>query len=127
MSRKHRNRRRQPFRCFTFSPETVKLLQQAMKLFAQSLGRAEAQAEKLVFAREVIQQVNEKLDAMWTSVGVMCLTRFDYNEKIVIAAAIQLYMLELMAVSVSPQREKELQRCQQLMRFALDSEWEPER
>ena len=67
-----------------------------------------------------MQQVNSKLAAMATSVGMMCLTSFDYNEKMVLAAAIQLYMLDLLVASASSQREKELQRCQQIMRFALD-------
>lgn len=129
MSRKHRNRTRTrpPLSTFTFSPETVKLLQEAMKLFAQSLVRAEGQPEKAAFASEMVQQVNEKLAAMRASVGVMCLTKFDYNEKLVIATAIQFYMLEEKAVTVNSQREKELKRCQQIMRFAHDPGREPGR
>ena len=125
MSRKHKNRTRPLFYTFTFSPETVKLLQEAMKVFSQSLIRAEDQPEKAAFAWETAQQINEKLAAMRTSVGVMCLTKFDYNEKLVIAAAIQLYLLEPITVSVSSQRDAELKRCQQLMRFALDPGREP--
>jgi hypothetical protein len=120
MSRKHKNRKPQSLRCFVFTPETIKLAQEAMKLFAQALTRAENQSAKAAFAREMMQQVNGKLDAMAKSVGVMCLTAFDYNEKIVLATSIQLYMLDLIAVSASSQREKELQRCRQIMRFALD-------
>lgn len=123
MSRKPRNRKpqKQFLRCFVFTPETITLTQQAMKLFAQSLTRIEDQPAKAAFARETMQQVNGKLDAMASSVGAMCLTNFDYNEKIVVATAIQLYMLDLIAVSASARRDKELQRCRQIMRFALDS------
>ncbi|MGH2478471.1 MAG: hypothetical protein ACRDHW_02285 [Ktedonobacteraceae bacterium] len=94
-------------------------------MFSQSLTRAEDQPEKAAFAWETAQQINEKLAAMRTSVGVMCLTKFDYNEKLVIAASIQLYLLEPIIVSVSSQRDAELKRCQQLMRFALDPGREP--
>lgn len=120
MSRKHRNGTRPLLSTFTFSPEMVKLLQEAMKVFSQSLTRAADQPEKVAFASETVQQINEKLAAMLTSIGVMCLTGFDYNEKLVIAAAIQLYLLEPLTASVSSQREKKLKQCQQLMRFALD-------
>lgn len=122
MSRKHRKRRpqKQPIRCFVFTPEMVTLAQEAMNLFAQALTRAENQPAKVAFAGEMMQQVNDKLAAMAASVGAMCLTSFDYNEKLVIATAIQLYMLDLIAVSTSAQRGKELQRCRQIMRFALD-------
>lgn len=127
MSRKHKNRKPQLLRCFTFSPETVKLLQEAMKVFSQSLTGAEEQPEKVAFASEMVQQVNEKLAAMRASVGVLTVTKFDYNEKALIAAAIQFYRLELRAASASPQREKELKRRQQLLRFALDPGREPGR
>jgi hypothetical protein len=127
MSRKHRNRRRQPFRSFAFTPETVKLLQEAMKVFSQSFFQIEGPPEKIAFASEMVQQVNEKLAAMLASVGVLTVTKFDYNEKALIAAAIQYYMLEEKAATVYSQREKELKRCQQIMRFALDPGREPGR
>ncbi len=127
MSRKHKNRRRQPIRSFIFSPETVKLLQEAMKVFSQSFSQVEEQSEKIAFASKMIQQVNEKLAAMLASVGVLTVTTFDYNEKLVIAAAIQFYMLEEKAATVYSQREKEMKRCQQIMRFALDPGREPGR
>lgn len=101
------------------------MTQEAMKRFAQALARAENRPAKAAFAREMMQQVNGKLDAMAASVGAMCLTSFDYNEKIVLATAIQLYMLDLITVSPSSQHEKELQRCRQIMRFALDPGREP--
>jgi hypothetical protein len=115
-----RKKPKPPLRYFTFSPEMIHVTQQAMKLLVPLLARAEGQSEKVEFAIETVQQVKSKLDAMRASVGSMCLTGFDYNEKIVIAAAIQLYMADLRAASVSAQREKDLRRCQRIMRFALD-------
>src|SRR5689334_19688939 len=115
-----RKRKKQQFRCFVFSPEMVTLLQEAMKLFAQALTRAEDPSERVAFARKMMQQINGKLDAMSTSVGATCLMSFDANEKIVIATAIQLYLFEVAAVAEHPQRTKELERCQQLLRFAHD-------
>lgn len=116
----NRKKKQQPIRCFTFSPEMVQLTQEAMKLFAHYLARTESQLEKVAFAKDTMQQVESKLAAMHTSVGTMCLTSFDWNEKMVIAAAIQLYMAEPRTISVPLQREKELRRCQRIMRFALD-------
>lgn len=120
-----RKRKKQPFRCFVFSPEMVRLLQEAMKLFAQALTRAEDQPEKVAFARAMMQQINGKLEAMSRSVGAMCLVSFDANEKIVIATAIQLYLFDVVAVAEHSQRTKELERCQQLLRFAHDPGREP--
>ncbi|HEU5376727.1 MAG TPA: hypothetical protein VFV38_14930 [Ktedonobacteraceae bacterium] len=115
-----RKRKKGQLRCFVFSPEMVTLLQEAMKLFAQALTRAEEQPEKVAFAREMMQQINGKLDAMSTSVGAMCLMSFDANEKIVIATAIQLYLFDVAAVPEHSQRAKELERCQHILRFAHD-------
>lgn len=125
MSRKHKHRRRQPLRCFVFTPETMTLAQKAMQLFAQSLSKAESQPEKAAFAEAMMKQVNSKLAAMAVSGGMMHLTTFDHNEKMVLAIAIQLYMLDLHALSVSAQQDKELRQCEQIVRFALDPGREP--
>jgi hypothetical protein len=127
MSRKHRKRRRQRLRSFAFSQETVKLLQEAMNVFSQSFSQLEEPPEKVAFASKMIQQINGKLAAMLASVGALVVTKFDENEKTLIAAAIQLYMLEEKGATVYSQREKELERCQQIMRFALDPGREPGR
>ncbi len=105
--------------CFVFTPETVTVTQKALKLFEQSLQRADHQRPKVAFAEETMNRVKGKLDAMCTSVGLMCLTTFDYNEKIVIATAIQLYTFDLLSTPSHSQREKELQKCRQIARFAL--------
>lgn len=107
--------------CFVFTPETVTLTQKALNLFEQSLQRADHQRPKVAFAEETMNRVKGKLDAMSTSVGLMCLTTFDYNEKIIIAAAIQLYTFDLLSTPSHSQRERELQKCRQIARFALDN------
>lgn len=119
MKRKKRKQKKHtPY--FVFTPETITITQKAMRLFEQSLGRAGSPPAKMEFAAETMQQINGKLEAMRTSVGLICLTTFDYNEKIVLAAAIQLYALDLLAVPLNARRQKELQQCQHIERFALD-------
>jgi hypothetical protein len=118
MTRKKRKKNYTP--CFVFTLETISIAQRAMKLFEQSLQRVENQRAKVAFAEETMQQVNGKLDTMKISVGAICLTAFDYNEKIVLAAAIHLYIVDLLSVPSDTQRQRELQQCQQIKRFALD-------
>lgn len=118
MARKKRKQKKQHAPpCFVFTPETVTLAQKAMRLFEQSLGQVENPPAKVEFAAETMLQIKGKLEAMQTSVG---LTTFDYNEKIVLAAAIQLYILDLLAVPLNAGSQKELQQCQHIEHFALD-------
>jgi hypothetical protein len=119
MTRKKRKQKKY-IPVFVFTLETITIAQKAMRLFEQSLGRVENQAVKVEFAAETMQQVNGKLEAIRTSVGLMCLTTFDYNEKIVLAAAVQLYILDLLAVPFDTRRQRELQQCWQIEQFALD-------
>jgi hypothetical protein len=118
MSRKKNKHPLTPY--FVFTLEAVNIAQKAMRLFEQSLQQAGSQPPKVAFAEEIIQQVNGKLDAMKVSVGAICLTPFDYNEKIVLAAAIHLYTVNLFAGPSDSQRQRELHTCQQIKRFALD-------
>jgi hypothetical protein len=118
MTRKKRRRHAPLARsCFVFTPETVSLAQEALKLFEQPLQRANRQDGKVAFAAEEMQRVKGKLDAMSASVGRMVLTTFDYNEKVILVAAIQMYRFELSLQPVSLKREKELQRCRQITAY----------
>lgn len=122
MARKKRKRQKQTAGfVFVFTLETITLTQKAMRLFEQSLGRAGSQSAKVEFAAETMLRVNGKLEAMRTSVGLLCLTTFDYNEKIVLAAAIQMHMLGLTASPLDTRRQRELQQCRKIERFALDN------
>ncbi len=106
--------------CFVFTLEMIGIAQEAMKLCEQSLQRTELLPPKMVFARETIQRVNDKFEAMSLSVDNLCLTTFDYNEKLVLAAAIRLYILDLLATPSTAQQEGKLKRSRQIERFALD-------
>lgn len=106
---------------FIFTQETIRIAREAMKLFEQSLQETEIQPSKMLFARETMQRVNGKLEAMGLSVGALCLTTFDYNEKLVLAAAIRLFILDLLATPSTAQRERTLQKCRQIEFFALDN------
>lgn len=75
----------------------------------------------MAFAQETMQEVKGKLDIMSTSVGFLCVTTFDYNEKIVIATAIQQYILEALFMPLTADQQRELKICKQVERFALDN------
>ena len=68
----------------------------------------------------------QKLDTMKMSVGAICLTTFDSNEKLVIATAIQLYTLDLLEIPSHAGDEKKLRQCRQIMQFVLDTRKGPE-
>ena len=118
MTRKKRTR---AIPCFVFTPETIRIAQNALTCFEQGLQRGVSASAKVAFARETLQEVNRKLAAMQASVGMLSLTTFDANEKIVLAAAIQLYTLDLLAEPVSARRERALKHCRRLAQFAQDA------
>ena len=103
--------------CFAFTSETITLTQKALNIFEHSLQRTDTQHPNVAFAEETIQGVKGKLDAMSTSIGLLCLTTFDYNEKMVIVTAIQLYALDLYLLPATSQRARELQRCHKLAAY----------
>jgi hypothetical protein len=119
MTRKRAKLKRQ-MPCFIFTLEMVGIAQEAMKLCEQSLQRVELLPSKMTFARETIQRVNDKFKAMSLSGDSPCLTTFDYNEKLVLAAAIRLYILDLLANPSPAQQEGKLKKSRQIERFALD-------
>jgi hypothetical protein len=114
MSRNKRSRKYQAM-CFVFTPETIKLTEEALTLFDQPLQRADHRDTKVRFAEETMKRVRGKLDAMKKSVGFMCLTTFDYNEKVVLAQALRLYSIDL---SFSPVDERQARKIRQCRRIA---------
>ena len=107
---------------FAFTPAIIHITQEALKLFEQVLQRADSQHPKVEFAEETMRQVQSKLVTMSQSVDPMSLTTFDYNERLVITAAIRLHIIDLMAAPFYIKREEELQTCQQIAaHFALDT------
>lgn len=121
MTRKKKKKEKKAYTpVFVFTLEMVHIAQEAMTLFEQPLQRAENQPSNMAFARETMQRVNSKLEAMSLSVGTLCLTTFDYNEKLVLGAAIRLYILDLLATPSTAQQERKLKRSRQIERFALE-------
>ncbi|HEU5377872.1 MAG TPA: hypothetical protein VFV38_20805 [Ktedonobacteraceae bacterium] len=118
MTRKKKKKRHPPV--FVFTLEMIRIAQEAMKLFEQSFPCVDLPSSKTTFARETMQQVTGKLEAMSLSVGAVCLTTFDYNEKLVLAAAIRLYIFDLLATPSTAQQERKLERSRRIERFALE-------
>ena len=118
--KKHKRKNQNATPYFFFTPEMVTVAQKAMHTFELALGRTTRSAARVEFAAETMQQVNVKLETMQTAIGSAYLTAFDYNEKIVLATAIQMYILDLLTGPSNASRQKELQQCQQIERFALD-------
>ena len=116
-----RKKRTQRVPCFTFTPETIRIARHALTCFELALQGTAHPSAQVAFAAETMQEVSRKLAELQASAGVMSLTTFDYNEKIVLAAAIQLYTLDLLATPTSPQRERALKHCQRLARFAQET------
>lgn len=119
MTRKKRKKKHHL--CFVFTLETINITQEALKLFEQPLQRADHQNVKVTFAEETVRQIKGKLDTMKRSVGLLCLTTFDYNEKVIITQAIRLYAFGLRSLPLNTRRARELQQCQQIVAyFAVD-------
>lgn len=110
---------------FVFTPASLKITQEAMKLFEQSLQRSKSLPEKIAFAQQTTRSVNDKLDKMSKSVGLLCLTTFDYNEKIVIGTAIQQYVVAFLPPPLTAEQQRELSICRQIERFAQVHKIEP--
>jgi CMP-N-acetylneuraminic acid synthetase len=107
--KKWRDRKQTPI--FVFTVQTVDLVLKAVALFEQPLQRADRSNEKVMFADETIRSVKQKLERMKHSVGAICLTGFDYNEKIIIRHAMLVYTIDLLDENPSPQRDRELRQC----------------
>jgi hypothetical protein len=113
-----RDRRQTPV--FAFTVQTVNLTLKAVTLFEQPIRRANHLDEKVVFAGEVIQNVKLKLQAMIHSVGAVCLTGFDYNEKIIIRQAMLLYITKLLDDPPSQHRDRQLRQCRVIATYFTD-------
>ncbi|MGH2509427.1 MAG: hypothetical protein ACRDHZ_18775 [Ktedonobacteraceae bacterium] len=103
---------------FAFTPAMIRITQDALTLFAQSLQRVAHPDAKTAFATATMQQVKEKLDTLSQTCQAHYLTTFDYNEKIIIATAIQLYTLDVLVTPTYPQHDLILEMCRQIACFA---------
>ncbi len=120
--RKWKNRKRVSPAVFVFTVETVNLTLKAVVLFEQPLQRANHLDERVVFIEETLQSVKRKLELMKESVGVACLTGFDYNEKIIIRQSMLLYAIELLEKPPTPERATELRQSRVIATHFTDDE-----
>lgn len=115
MARKKKKKWQAP--CFVFTLETIRLTEAAIELFEQPLQRADHRDPKVLFAQATVKQVKGKLDNMKTSVGLICLTSFDYNEKVVLIQALRLYSFLLLSLPVNAQQAREIRQCQRIAAY----------
>src|SRR5579883_2277973 len=95
-----RNKKRKKYTSsplFLFTPETINLTLEAMRRFEQPLERVTRQDEKITFAREETRRVKALLEAMRTEAeaGHLGVAAFDYNQQVLLVAAIQMYTFDL--------------------------------
>lgn len=119
MGRKPKQKTRASSPLVLFSLETINLAIEAVKRFAQSLEQVTSQDEKMTFAREQLKHVEAKLQTMRTEAqaGHMRFEFLDYNEKVALVAAIQMYSVELSAQPASPQQAWQLRQCKQIAAY----------
>lgn len=108
---KHGKKEKQPMPYFLFTLETIRLTEEAIKLFELPLQQASHQGPKVRFAAETIRQVKEKLERMKNAVGLAGLTSFDFNEKIIVVYALRLYSFVLASSPVSAQQAELIRQC----------------
>lgn len=116
MTRKKRKRKYQTA-IFAFTLETIKLTEEAIKLLDQPLQRADHRETKVLFAEETMQQVKNKLNTMKQSVGLMCLTSFDYNEKVLMIQALRAYGLLLASLPMHDRQSRHIRQCHRIAAY----------
>ncbi len=104
---------------FLFTPETITLTLEAMMHFEQPLERVTAQDEKLPFVREQVKQVKAKLNGMKAEAetGHVRVVPFDYNEKVLLVAAIQMYLSDLNMQHATPRQAWEVEQCRKIAAY----------
>jgi hypothetical protein len=124
-----------------FTPESLHLAQEALKVFErtfqhttgmtydpliQEIKRGEQTPQRAssaasdTFTWETMEHVKQKLALMSSSVGAMCLTTFDRNEKLVLAASLHMYILvEIIPQPYTAQTQRARQICQEMAQDAL--------
>jgi hypothetical protein len=108
--RKKGQERRTVPSCFVFTPETVTLVQEALRVLEEPLARVQSHDAKTATIREVLASVREKFRSMNT-LGSMLLTTFDYNERLIVAAAVEMYLFDVWALPPGPARTRKIQQC----------------
>lgn len=97
--------------CFTLTPQMIAVVQKGLRLLEQPLEHADTYDGKIAFAQETMVRVKGKLTMLLASAGTGHTTTFDYNEKVMITSAVQLYSMILVVRPSSERQAKELQAC----------------
>lgn len=125
MAKKKRQKHTLP--CFTFNQESLELTQAALKFTERVFEGMERRPllpettpERVALTRETLQSVKGKLEAMRVDIGMICLTAFDYNECVIILAAMTLYSNELIFTPASAQRASKLRQCHYIGKYMVD-------
>ena len=105
------------------TPETVALLAEALACLEYPLSVLDRRENKAAFAQETLTQVRAKLETLRHAVGLTI--AFDYNEKIILIAALQLYCLLLQDEPGPVQQRQKIQRCQYLAAYFLAENHHP--
>ncbi|HEU5383362.1 MAG TPA: hypothetical protein VFV38_48800 [Ktedonobacteraceae bacterium] len=115
MKRRRGEKRRQA--PFAFTLETLTLTEEAIKLFEQPLQRGDQRDARVLFAKETMQRIKEKLGLMKKSVGLLCMVSFDYNEKILLIQTLRLYSFALLSLPWNARQAREVQHCQRIAAY----------
>jgi hypothetical protein len=104
---------------FLFTPETISLTLEAIRRFEQPLEQVTQQDDKIMFAIEETRRVKAMLEAMRieAEAGHMCVAAFDYNDKVLLVTAIQMYTFDLNMQPASPRQAWELEQCRRIAAY----------
>lgn len=109
-----RKKQTSPLPCFIFDHEMTSLANEAMLFLAQPLQHVNQQQPKVALFQKTMKQLQAKLASMQRSDSQVYWTTFDHNEKAILCQAIQLSIVHRAALPPNPQREKQIQQCQQI-------------
>lgn len=100
-----------------FSPAEIKLAQDAIMRFEDWLSQLDKEEVNKAFAAETAILVKSKLERIRTTRDNAAL--LDYNENLLLLAAIQNYMTGLIANSPTPQLAGQIKQCEHIQAFAI--------
>ena len=115
---KHKRRHKQKkLHVEVFSQAEIRVAQDALQQFADWLRQIPDVTTKHTFAEETLLLVKSKLATMQSAPPQP--VPFEYNEHILLLAAIQAYMVNLRTSPPSPRRAALFRQCEHLKAFAL--------
>ena len=115
---KHKRQHNQkPLHVEVFSLAEIRLAQDAVKQFEGWLSQCTDVTTKRACAEETVILVKGKLAMLQTARNYPM--TFEYNDHIVLLAAIQAYMVSLSACPPTPRRAEQFRQCEHIKAFAL--------